>query len=89
MAATLEGTIKRYIGLSTDRKPGVDPVPVGGEAGPPAGSTFLESDTGAIYRYHNGAWRHTNAETLAALEAAIGRQGSRSKSKSVLEKRFR
>lgn len=57
MAVTLESTIKRYIGLSNDRKPGVDPVPVGGEPAPPAGSTFFESDTGIIYRYDNGAWR--------------------------------
>lgn len=57
MAVTLEGTIRRYIGLSSDRKPGTDPVPVGGESTPPMGSTFLESDTGVIYRYDNGSWR--------------------------------
>lgn len=57
MAVRLEGTIKRFIGLSSDRKPGEDPIPVGGESAPPAGSTFFESDTGAIFRYDNGGWR--------------------------------
>ena len=57
MTVKLEGTIKRFIGLSSDRKPGVDPVPVEGESAPPAGSTFFESDTGTIYRYDQGGWQ--------------------------------
>lgn len=63
MAVRLEGTIKRYIGLSTDAKPN----PAYG-AGPDdasltktdvlPGSSFLESDTGKIYRYDGTEWRY-------------------------------
>lgn len=47
MAVRLEGTIKRYIGVSTDEKPMEDV---------PAGSSFLEEDTGLVWRF-NGGWR--------------------------------
>ena len=57
MATTLEGSIRRYIGLASDRKPGVAPLSDVAEIAPPVGSTFFESDTGTIYRYDNGAWR--------------------------------
>ena len=51
MAVTLEGNIRRYIGLSTDDKPaaGLDDLL-------PAGSTFLETDTKRIYRYNGTLW---------------------------------
>ena len=52
MAVKLEGTIKRYLGLSTDTKP----MPEVGES-IAAGSSFMETDTGAIYRFDGTAWR--------------------------------
>jgi len=48
MAVQLESTIKRYIGLSSDDKPALDI---------PAGSSFMESDTGKIYRFTGESWR--------------------------------
>lgn len=54
MTVRLEGTVRRYIGLSTDEKP-VPGVQIDGttiaETDFPAGSSFLESDTGSIYRW--------------------------------------
>lgn len=46
MAVRLETTIKRFIGLSTDEKP----------TGVPFGSSFLESDTGRIWKYGVDGW---------------------------------
>lgn len=43
----LEGTIKRYIGTSTDEKP-TDDVP--------AGSSFLETTTGTVFRFDGRMW---------------------------------
>jgi hypothetical protein len=63
MAVRLETTIKRFIGLSTDDKPI--------ETDMPAGSSFLESDTGDIYRWDGESWKcgsATNAE-LAESDA--------------------
>ena len=65
MAVTLEGSIKRYIGLSTDAKPRpftgaaensvLGDMPAGETL--PAGSSFLETDTGLIYRWDGvSAW---------------------------------
>ena len=60
MAVTKEGVINRYIGLSTDAKPmpvkkshtlDPDAVPM------PAGSSFLESDTGKIFRWDGETWK--------------------------------
>jgi len=51
MAIKLEQQIKRYIGLSTDAKqdiPTVDLLP---------GASFLENDTGKIFRWDGEAWR--------------------------------
>ena len=50
----LESTIKRYVGLSTDTKPTGDFA--NGETLPP-GSSFLETDTGVIYRWSGEHWR--------------------------------
>lgn len=47
MAVRLEGTIKRFIGSATDEKPTIDV---------PAGSSFLETDTGIIARYDGRTW---------------------------------
>lgn len=59
MSVRLEGTIKRFIGLSTDDKPSVG-VQLDGttvEARDlPAGSSFLEEDTGRIARFDGTRW---------------------------------
>ena len=50
---TLEGSIQRYIGLSTDEKPrstATEPVP--------AGSSFFETDTWRIARWDGTDWRY-------------------------------
>lgn len=51
---TLEGAIGRYIGRSTDDKPGV----LRGDAKPPSGSSFFETDTWRIARYDGNQWRY-------------------------------
>lgn len=49
----LEGTIKRFIGTSDDTKPG---VPSNRDEELPAGSSFLEVDSGKIYRWDGLGW---------------------------------
>jgi hypothetical protein len=83
MPVTLEGSIKRYIGLSTDAKPrpffGGDEnaAPLSGHMGEgetlPAGSSFLETDTGLIYRWDGvSAWAAViPADETGQLLAAI------------------
>lgn len=67
MAVKLEGTIRRYIGQSTDDKP----MPDVGENFA-AGSSFMETDTGTIYRYDGAAWRAaTIDDELAQIMAVI------------------
>ena len=66
----LEGTIRRYIGLSSDDKP--VPVPSyrsvdGSNVVSPAeimlvGSSFMETDTGKIWRWDGRTWIHYEAE---------------------------
>ncbi len=59
MASQLEGSIKRWIGLSSDTKPGAGAQPDGSTtayADIPIGSSFLESDTGTSYRWTGTAW---------------------------------
>ncbi len=51
MAVTLETTIKKYRGLSTDPKPGT----MGLDEAIPAGSVFIESDTNQQYVW-TGRW---------------------------------
>ena len=51
----LEGTIQRFIGTSDDTKPG---VPADRTVSVPAGSSFLEVDTGRIYRWDGLGWVH-------------------------------
>lgn len=65
MAVKLESTIKRYIGLSTDTKPRVGVafdgyVVLANDL--PAGSSFLESDTGRIYRWDGSDWAYASAD---------------------------
>lgn len=47
MAVTLEVTIKKWHGHSSDEKP---------SSSVPEGSTFHAVDTGEVYIYHNGMW---------------------------------
>ena len=66
MTVLLEGTTRRYIGLSTDEKPSVGLQIDGHTVGAndlPVGSSFLETDTGRIYRWNGNAW------TVPALES--------------------
>ena len=84
MAVLLEGSIKRFIGLSTDPKPrpytgrDADQVPGDMTSGEtlPAGSTFLEADTGFIYRWDSESWQaaipdDANGPLLAAILTEI------------------
>lgn len=67
MAVRLEGSIKRWIGLSTDDKPSLGLQSDGrtvAASDMPAGSSFLETDTGQIYR-----WNGSDTWTLSAPEA--------------------
>ena len=71
MAVKLETTIKRYIGLSTDEKP---------TDAQPFGSSFLESDTGRIWRYGTEGWalpiqEDEQVELLSALLVEVLRIG--------------
>ena len=75
MAVKLEGTIKRFIGLSTDTKPSVglnlDGLTLTALDLPP-GSSFLETDTGRIWRYNSLEWvihvpENEQAEYLQAI----------------------
>lgn len=60
----LEGTIKRYIGNSSELKPFVGQVITADDGSRytlttqdlPAGSSFLETDTGRIYRFTGTGW---------------------------------
>ena len=54
MAVKLEGAIQRFSGHSDDPKP----VQEGQESKPlPPGSSFLETDTGRIWRWTGLEWR--------------------------------
>lgn len=68
MAVRLEATIKRFRGLSTDQKPGIETEEVGDELqSPPTGSVFTEDDTGERYVW-NGSWPWVRMEqTVEAL----------------------
>ena len=65
MAPKLEGSIHRYIGLSTDAKPVVGQTIEGNDVTSqdiPAGSSFMETDTGRIFRYDGADWQVFIAE---------------------------
>lgn len=74
----LEGSIRRWVGLSTDEKPYVglqiDGVTITTATDIPPGSSFLESDTGRIYRWSGNEWRLPQAATddhLLVLQALL------------------
>ena len=73
MAVKLEGTIRRYIGLSSDHKPYTFPLDTGEEK-PPDGSTFLEGDTGVVFRWSQDTWWPQTPEGRAQEIQAIGNQ---------------
>ena len=70
MAVKLSGTIRRFIGLSTDAKPFVGQTIEGLNSDHgvieandlPPGSSFLETDTGRIWRYDGQDWKVFIAE---------------------------
>jgi len=65
VAVVLETTIHRYIGLSTDAKPRSHRAGSTTDAAEtiPAGSSFLESDTGRIFRWSGEEWLCPDADT--------------------------
>lgn len=80
MTGRLEGSIKRWIGKSSDTKPypgqvlsqdnGPDVVLTANDV--PRGSSYLETDTGRIYRWSGTEWTYTvpadeQAEYLQAI----------------------
>lgn len=77
MAYRLEGTIRRYIGTSSDRKPtpgDLDPLGSGrtlDATDVPYGSSFLESDTGAVWRWDGHRWGKGGVTAEALLEELI------------------
>ena len=56
MAVKKEATIARFIGLSTDEKPVWDTEDADTRRKLPAGSSFLEKDTGEIWRFDGQDW---------------------------------
>ncbi len=61
---TLEGTIQRYIGLSTDVKP-IEFTP----GHPlPAGSSFFETDTFRISRFDGSSWYQEKVQNIISGE---------------------
>lgn len=75
MAVTREGTIHRFRGLSTDKKPGLSPNAIGEELQvPPDGSTFTEADTGHRYVYRDREWVRQSQTVEALLEELIAVQ---------------
>src|SRR5262245_19397262 len=65
MAVKLEGSIKRWIGISSDTKPFIGTNPDGttlNASDIPPGSSFLESDTGIVYRWTGTAWVSPQAD---------------------------
>ena len=76
MTVRLEGTIKRWVGLSSDVKPALGLQADGStitSADLPAGSSFMESDTGRIYRWDGASWTVSLPvdEQLYVLEAIL------------------
>ena len=73
MAVKLEGTIKRFIGLSTDTKPRPGGFVDGNaiETIQP-GSSFLESDTGRIFRWDGSDWTYpTSASSDVGVDVQL------------------
>lgn len=79
--AVLETTIKRFIGLSGDRKPTIGLQPADSQTVDPlttvvkdlpAGSTFFEEDTGDIWRWNGFNW--TLPQTDASISYALAKE---------------
>lgn len=74
MTVRLEGSIKRFVGLSSDAKP--RPYRLGGDMAEgellPAGSVFYEEDTGKTARWDGSDWRYLPdlAEMMSGVRAA-------------------
>ena len=70
MTIKLEGTIKRYVGNAYDVKPspGVHPYATMTANELPPGSSFLEEDTGRIYRWNGAEW---TCGTLGDVHAGL------------------
>lgn len=75
MTVRLEGTIKRFIGTSTDEKPRTPSYgpsrPASTDSDIPPGSSFLESDTGRIYRWSGVEWLAPEPDDLATILRSI------------------
>lgn len=66
--ANLEGSIKRFIGLSSDTKPSLGSQVDGSTTlttDLPPGSSFLETDTGNIWRWDGNEWTFPFADENA------------------------
>ena len=73
--ARLENSTARYIGTSTEGKPQALGLATGSDGverptSIPAGSSFLETDTGHIYRYDGTSWVYAPAS--ADVEILLG-----------------
>ena len=69
MAVTLETTIQRWRGLSTDTKPeSYRETREGPLNVPREGSTFTETDTGKRFVWHDGTWERQEQTVETALE---------------------
>ena len=73
MAVYLETSTRRYIGASLDTKPVVLADPALGDKPMPMGSSFLENDTGKIFRWDGFSWKHYEAidEQLQMLQLIL------------------
>lgn len=74
MTIRLEGTTKRWVGLSVDDKPrptSKSPGATEFDNQIPAGSSFLESDTGRIYRWNGFEWRAPEPDDLGTILRSI------------------
>lgn len=74
MAVKFESSIKRLLGLSTDTKPKVGVQFDGVEITAkdlPVGSSFLEEDTGHIWRWNGLEWTHPKDVVSTDLEIVL------------------
>ena len=76
--ARLENSTARYIGTSVENKPAARGISIGSDGVEsiipiPPGSSFLETDTGHIFRFDGNAWVYSPAsgDTEALLGAIL------------------
>jgi len=67
MAVQTEAQTKRYRGLSTDAKPGLERESGQPQKKPPVGSVFTEIDTGRRYVYTDGGSWERMQQTVETL----------------------